>query len=74
MPQAVVTSGVVEWNGRIVIASGEVSPGVRTPAVRAVEPASVRAGFGLLNTIVLAVYLLFVFVPGASLWLPRLLS
>jgi SSS family solute:Na+ symporter len=58
MPQAAVTAGVAEWQDRIVIASGEVRPGVRTPAVRAVELAPERAGFGLLNSIVLAAYLL----------------
>ena len=58
MPQAVVTSGVAEWQGRIVVASGEVRPGVRTPAVRAVELAPASTGFGLLNSVVLAVYLL----------------
>ena len=58
MPQAVVTAGLAEWQGRIVIASGEVRPGVRTPAVRAVDLAPQKAGFGRVNTIVLAVYLL----------------
>ena len=34
MPTAVVTTGVTWWNGRIVIASGEVRPGVRTRKVQ----------------------------------------
>lgn len=58
MPQAVVTAGAVRWQDRIVLATGEVRPGVRTPAVRAVEPARGDVGFGALNTIVLAAYLL----------------
>jgi len=58
MPQAVVTSGVVRWQGRIVLASGEVRPGVRTPAVRAVRIEPADLGFGTLNTIVLVAYLL----------------
>jgi N-acetylneuraminic acid mutarotase len=33
MPKATVTVPVVEWDGRHVIPSGEIRPGVRTPAV-----------------------------------------
>ena len=33
MPKATVTVPVVEWYGRHVIPSGEIRPGVRTPAV-----------------------------------------
>jgi SSS family transporter len=65
MPQGVVTSGVAEWQGRIVIASGEVRPGVRTPAVRALELASESTGFGRLNSVVLAAYLLGLVGIGA---------
>lgn len=32
-----VTTGVVEWRGRYVIPSGEIRPGIRSPAVYAVE-------------------------------------
>ena len=58
MPQAVVTAGIARWQDRIVIASGEVRPGVRTPAVRSVEVVPVSTGFGAVNTIVLVAYLL----------------
>ncbi|MFT5153174.1 MAG: SSS family solute:Na+ symporter, partial [Planctomycetota bacterium] len=58
MPQAVVTTGAVHWNGQMVLATGEVSPGVRTPAVRSVALAPTESGFGTINTIVLALYLL----------------
>jgi len=64
MPEGVVTSGAVRWQGRIAIASGEVSPGVRTPAVRAVEVVRVSAGFGTLNALVLAGYFLALVAIG----------
>ncbi|HIE70727.1 MAG TPA: hypothetical protein EYP98_11415, partial [Planctomycetes bacterium] len=57
MPTGLVTTGVARHEGKIVIATGEVSPGVRTPAVRSVTVAQEAAGFGALNTIVLALYL-----------------
>ncbi len=66
MPQAVVTTGVVRWQDRIVLASGEVRPGVRTPAVRAVEPVRGDVGFGTLNSIVLVVYLLALVAIGVT--------
>jgi SSS family transporter len=66
MPQAVVTTGAARWQDRIVLASGEVSPGVRTPAVRAVEPVPVAAGFGWLNTLVLGAYLLALVAVGVA--------
>jgi N-acetylneuraminic acid mutarotase len=37
MPAAPVTVPVVEWEGRHVIPSGEIRPGVRTPAVWSVK-------------------------------------
>lgn len=38
-PSGVVTTAVVPWNGRFVIPSGEVRPGVRTTAVWSLVPA-----------------------------------
>ena len=35
MPIGVVTTSAVEWNNKIVIPSGEIRPGVRTPKVQA---------------------------------------
>lgn len=57
MPTGLVTSGAVRHEGTIVIATGEVSPGVRTPAVRRVTVTAQDAGFGVVNTIVLGLYL-----------------
>ncbi|MCA9270719.1 MAG: hypothetical protein KDA41_19695, partial [Planctomycetales bacterium] len=59
MPQAVVTTGAERWQGRIVIASGEIRPGVRTPNVQALRLAEAPAHvpFGALNWTVLLLYL-----------------
>jgi SSS family transporter len=57
MPQGVVTTHAVRWGGRIVIASGEVSPGVRTPAVRTAEVQVPGGRLGTTNTVVLVAYL-----------------
>lgn len=37
-PQNQVTTTAVEWNGKIILASGEVRPRVRTPAVWSISP------------------------------------
>jgi solute:Na+ symporter, SSS family len=58
MPQGVVTTGATRLEDRIVIASGEVRPGVRTSAVRSVTVAPNDAGFGTLNSIVIGLYLI----------------
>ncbi len=58
MPSGLVTTGAVMHDGKIVIATGEVSPGVRTPTVRSVELNQQDAGFGFLNTLVLGLYLI----------------
>ena len=58
MPTGVVTTGVTRWDDRIVIASGEVRPGVRTNRVQVAEVAQERPGFGVANYCVLAFYLL----------------
>ncbi|SFF59080.1 cyclically-permuted mutarotase family protein [Salegentibacter agarivorans] len=45
------------WNDEIFIAGGEISPGVRTPAVHKISVEPHRADFGLINYITLFVYL-----------------
>ncbi|MHC4995442.1 MAG: sodium:solute symporter family transporter, partial [Planctomycetota bacterium] len=57
MPRGVVTTGATEWGGRVVIASGEIRPGVRTPKVMAVEVDPPGVGFGTINYVVLGMYL-----------------
>ena len=51
------------WNDRIVVASGEVRPGVRSPDVWTLAPRPAKAGFGWVNYATLALYL------GAMVWL-----
>ena len=67
MPIGVVTTEAVQWGERIVIPSGEVKPGIRTPRVQAlalppyvikwfIEP-STGSMFRILDYLVLATYL-----------------
>ncbi|MDA3925789.1 MAG: sodium/solute symporter, partial [Kiritimatiellae bacterium] len=58
-----VTSAVM-WDGRIVIPSGEIRPGVRTPLVWQGVIKSPKRGFGLLNYSVLATYLILLVAMG----------
>jgi SSS family transporter len=62
-PVARVTVPAVWWKDRIVVPSGEVRPGVRSPEVWAVTPRSSKAGFGWVNYATLGVYL------AAMVWL-----
>lgn len=57
-PRNHVTTIPVNWNGRIVLASGEIRPRVRTTAVWSIKPSARRSGFGTLNYAVLVSYLL----------------
>ncbi|WP_425400027.1 sodium:solute symporter family transporter [Aeoliella sp.] len=57
-PQNQVTTPAVKWGGEFIVASGEVRPRVRTPAVWAVSPKHNSANFGTLNYLVLISYLL----------------
>ena len=52
-----VTTTAVRWHNQIIIPSGEIRPGVRTPKVLAGEIKIIRH-FGWLNYLVLGVYLL----------------
>ena len=57
MPKNHVTTVPVMWDGRIIIASGEVRPRVRSAAVWSITPVSRERGFGTLNYVVLFGYL-----------------
>ena len=52
-----VTTSTTSWQGRYVVPTGEVRPGVRTPKVFWAQPAESRRGFGWLDYGVLALYL-----------------
>jgi SSS family transporter len=56
-PAPHVTTATARWQGRWVIPSGEVRPGVRSPEVWSFQPQPRRTAFGLLNYLTLATYL-----------------
>ena len=55
---APVTTPVVFWDDKVIIPTGEIKPGVRSPQVLIAEMGESKLSFGLLNWIVVAVYLL----------------
>ena len=57
-PANQVTTPATVWDGRVILASGEIKPRVRTPAVWAIEPVRQTRSFGAVNFTVLSVYLL----------------
>lgn len=58
IPNNQVTTTAVKWNDAIIVASGEVRPRVRTPAVWQVKPIQSSHSFGVVNFTVLVIYLL----------------
>lgn len=68
-PSNQVTTTAVWWNDSIVIASGEVRPRVRTPAIWSVTPKPAIRSFGTLNYVVLFGYLLA--MVGVGLYFAR---
>lgn len=52
-----VTTPTVMWNGNILIPTGEVRPGTRTPQMTLLRPVGHTASFGLINYLVLGGYL-----------------
>ncbi|WP_419195168.1 sodium:solute symporter family transporter [Novipirellula herctigrandis] len=58
VPQNHVTTIAVQWDGSIIIPSGEIRPRVRSPKVYRVTPISASRDFGTVNYIVLFGYLL----------------
>jgi SSS family transporter len=53
-----VTTPVVFWNGKVIIPTGEIKPGVRSPQVLIAEVGGSKLDFGVVNWVVVAVYLL----------------
>jgi SSS family transporter len=64
MPVGVVTTGVTLWNGSIVIASGEIKPGIRTRAVQALPVHGMAGLFSALDYTILGVYLALMVAVG----------
>ncbi|MBN1420562.1 MAG: sodium:solute symporter, partial [Planctomycetes bacterium] len=65
MPEGVVTTAAVEWEGKIVIPSGEIKPGIRTPHVQMAERHPAPAAFGAVHYGVLIIYLVALVAIGA---------
>ncbi len=61
---APVTTPVVFWDDKVIIPTGEIKPGVRSPQVLIAEVGGTKLSFGLLNWIVVVVYLLGMVVIG----------
>lgn len=59
-----VTTTAVRWDGRIVIPSGEVRPGVRSPRIMAGTLAEVHSGFSGLDYAAWVTYLLAILGMG----------
>jgi SSS family transporter len=58
-----VTATAVQWDDDIIIPSGEVRPGVRSPKVWLAAPVA-RSGFGVINYVVLGMYLAILLAMG----------
>ena len=54
--KSVVTSNAFKWNDDYIIASGETSPGIRTPEIYKLQPAKKSLDFGWMNYLVLFLY------------------
>ncbi len=61
---APVTTPVVFWDEKVIIPTGEIKPGVRSPQVLIAEVGGTKLSFGLMNWIVVAVYLLGIVAIG----------
>jgi SSS family transporter len=61
--EAPVTTGAAVWNGRIVVPTGEMSPGIRTPQTLSLSISHARS-FGTVNYAVLIAYLIAIVLNG----------
>ena len=66
LPSGPVTAPAVHWDDRWLVASGEVRPGVRSPAMPVIRLDERRAGFGGWNYAALALYLGAMVALGSS--------
>jgi SSS family transporter len=64
LPQSVVTTTAVHYDGGVVIPGGEDRPGHRSPAVWMARPRAPQNSFGLINSLVLGFYLLALVLMG----------
>jgi SSS family transporter len=64
IPAGHVTTTVVMWDGRIVVPSGEIRPGTRSPKVFSGTFGQIRSGFGRLDYLTWGVYLVVILCVG----------
>ena len=69
VPLGLVTSRAVVWDGDVVVTSGEIRPGVRSPAILRGETQSIVSGFDGRDYLVLIVYLAALVAIG--IWFAR---
>ncbi len=62
--KAPVTTVALRWDNSVIVPSGEISPGVRTPDILAAEFVSHDKRFGVLNFVVIAIYFLILVGMG----------
>jgi SSS family solute:Na+ symporter len=67
--EAPVTTPLVTWQGKAVIAGGELRPGIRNRKVLTVAPQQPSGKFGAMDWTVIACY--FALVAGISVWVSR---
>lgn len=63
-PPAPVTTTAVFWNNQVVLVSGEIRPGVRTPDILGSSVNPVKADFRLLDYAVLVLYFVILLLIG----------
>ncbi len=61
-----VTTPVVMWGKKFIVPSGEIKPGIRSPQILVGEVVEKKASLGLVNWIVIGVYLLA--MVGIGYW------
>ena len=65
MPQGVVMTNAVSWNGGVVIPNGEISPGKSTGAIQVmIHEAGANADFGYVNYAFLGLYMIALVYMG----------
>lgn len=67
VPEAQVTTVAVKWGDTVIIPSGEIHPGIRTPNIRRGRPVGTAKAFGALNYGVVGLYLAALIAIGLYL-------
>ncbi|MBN2138626.1 MAG: sodium/solute symporter [Sedimentisphaerales bacterium] len=64
LPAGHVTTVAVSWGDSVVVPSGEIRPGTRTPVILQAIPIKPKPNFGLINYSILGAYLLALVAMG----------